>query len=94
MDPILIRHIREPNSFTLDFYLAHEGYDGLRAALAVAGRPTRTRMGGKGSLESLELCRGGVLRHIAMERGEGPILDVGHEPVLDRVEPAIVDVWR
>src|SRR4026208_2466371 len=34
MDPILIRHVREPNSFTLDFYLAHEGYDGLKAALA------------------------------------------------------------
>ena len=33
MDPILIAHVREPNSFTLDFYLKHEGYDGLKAAL-------------------------------------------------------------
>ncbi len=28
------RHVREPNSFTLDFYLQHEGYDGLKKALA------------------------------------------------------------
>src|SRR5476651_2299195 len=31
----LIKHVREPNSFTLDFYLQHEGYDGLRKALAM-----------------------------------------------------------
>src|SRR5213593_4011467 len=34
MDPILIKHVREPNSFTLDFYLQHEGYEPLKAALA------------------------------------------------------------
>src|SRR5256886_12309695 len=34
MDPVLIAHVREPNSFTLDFYLAHGGYEGLKAALA------------------------------------------------------------
>src|SRR5919107_1721840 len=33
-EPILTKYVREPNSFTLDFYLQHEGYDGLRAALA------------------------------------------------------------
>ena len=33
MDPVLIKHVREPNSFTLDFYLAHEGYDALKIAL-------------------------------------------------------------
>src|SRR3977135_1416666 len=33
MDPVLTKHVREPNSFTLDFYLAHEGYDGLKIAL-------------------------------------------------------------
>ena len=33
MDPILTKHVREPNAFTLDFYLQHEGYDGLRLAL-------------------------------------------------------------
>jgi NADH-quinone oxidoreductase subunit F len=27
--------VREPNSFTLDFYLQHDGYDGLRKALAM-----------------------------------------------------------
>jgi len=32
----LTQHVREPNSFTLDFYLQHEGYDGLRKALAMA----------------------------------------------------------
>ena len=31
----LTAHVREPNSFTLDFYLQHEGYDGLRKALAM-----------------------------------------------------------
>ena len=33
MDPILTKHVREPNAFTLDFYLQHEGYDGLKRAL-------------------------------------------------------------
>src|SRR5438105_813799 len=33
MDPVLIAHVREPNSFTLDFYLAHGGYDALKTAL-------------------------------------------------------------
>jgi NADH-quinone oxidoreductase subunit F len=35
-EPVLIKDHREPNSFTLDFYLAHEGYEGLRKALALA----------------------------------------------------------
>src|SRR5437867_238017 len=34
MDPILIKHVREPNAFTLDFYVQHEGYDALKKALA------------------------------------------------------------
>jgi NADH-quinone oxidoreductase subunit F len=34
MDPVLIKHVREPNSFTLDFYLAHGGYSALKTALA------------------------------------------------------------
>ena len=33
MDPILTKYVREPNAFTLDFYLQHEGYDGLRKAV-------------------------------------------------------------
>jgi NADH-quinone oxidoreductase subunit F len=33
MDPILTKYVREPNSFTIDFYLKHEGYEGLRTAL-------------------------------------------------------------
>ncbi len=33
MDPILTRHVREPNSSTLDFYLQHEGYEALKKAL-------------------------------------------------------------
>src|SRR5215510_3213809 len=33
MDPILTQYVREPNSFTLDFYLAHEGYSALKIAL-------------------------------------------------------------
>src|SRR5205809_4130905 len=35
MDPILTTHAREPNSFTLDFYLQHEGYEGLKKALGM-----------------------------------------------------------
>jgi len=35
-DPILTKYVGEPNSFTLDFYLQHEGYDGLKKALAMA----------------------------------------------------------
>jgi NADH-quinone oxidoreductase subunit F len=34
MDPILTKHVREPDSFTLDFYLRHEGYEALKKALA------------------------------------------------------------
>jgi NADH-quinone oxidoreductase subunit F len=34
MDPILIKHVREPHSFTFDFYVRHEGYEALRKALA------------------------------------------------------------
>jgi len=34
MERVLITHVREPNSFTLDFYVRHGGYDALRAALA------------------------------------------------------------
>jgi NADH-quinone oxidoreductase subunit F len=35
MDPILTKYVREPNSFTLDFFLKHQGYDGLRKALGM-----------------------------------------------------------
>ena len=35
MEPLLTTHVREPNSFTLDFYLQHEGYEGLKKALAM-----------------------------------------------------------
>ena len=34
-DPVLIPHVREPNSFTLDVYLKHQGYEALRKALAM-----------------------------------------------------------
>ena len=30
MDPVLTTHVREPNSFTLDFYLQHGGYEALK----------------------------------------------------------------
>src|SRR5471032_2332302 len=33
MDPVLTKYVREPNCFTLDFYLQHEGYEALKAAL-------------------------------------------------------------
>ncbi len=36
MEPVLTKHIREPNSYTLDFFLKHEGYDGLKKALGMA----------------------------------------------------------
>ncbi len=35
MEPILTRYVGEPNSYTLDFFLAREGYEGLRKALAM-----------------------------------------------------------
>ncbi len=35
MEPILTRFVREPHAYTLDFYLEHEGYEGLRKALAM-----------------------------------------------------------
>src|SRR5438094_1455316 len=35
MDPILTKYIHEPNASTLDFYLQHQGYEGLRKALAM-----------------------------------------------------------
>ena len=36
MDPILIKHVREPNAPTLDFYLGHGGYEALKKALTLA----------------------------------------------------------
>jgi NADH-quinone oxidoreductase subunit F len=35
MDPILTKFVREPNSYSLDLYLNHEGYEGLRRALSM-----------------------------------------------------------
>src|SRR3990170_6331745 len=35
MEPVLTKYIREPNSYTLDFFLKHQGYEGLRKALAM-----------------------------------------------------------
>jgi NADH-quinone oxidoreductase subunit F len=35
VEPVLIPHVREPNSFTLDAYLKHQGYEGLRKALGM-----------------------------------------------------------
>jgi NADH-quinone oxidoreductase subunit F len=34
-NPMLIEHVREPNSFTLDFYLRHGGYEALKKALTL-----------------------------------------------------------
>src|SRR4026207_1956250 len=35
MEPTLTKYVREPNSFTLDFFLKHQGYDGLKKALGM-----------------------------------------------------------
>src|SRR5438034_11842819 len=35
MEPLLTKYVREPNCFTLDFYLQHQGYEALRKALAM-----------------------------------------------------------
>jgi len=34
-DPVLIPYVKEPNSFTLDVYLKHQGYEALRKALGM-----------------------------------------------------------
>src|SRR4051812_5028264 len=35
MEPILTKYVREPNGYTLDFFLKHEGYQGLKKSLAM-----------------------------------------------------------
>ena len=35
MEPILTKYIAEPNSYTLDFFLKHDGYQGLKKAIAM-----------------------------------------------------------
>jgi NADH-quinone oxidoreductase subunit F len=35
MEPILTKYVREPNSYTLDFFLKREGYEGLRKSLTM-----------------------------------------------------------
>src|SRR6186997_2408106 len=35
MEPVLTKYVREPNGYTLDFFLKHQGYEGLRKALAM-----------------------------------------------------------
>src|SRR5579871_5334024 len=32
MEPLLTKYVREPNAFTLDFYLGHGGYQSLKKA--------------------------------------------------------------
>jgi NADH-quinone oxidoreductase subunit F len=34
MEPVLTKYVREPNCFTLDFYLKHDGYEALKKSLA------------------------------------------------------------
>ena len=34
-EPVLTKYVREPNSYTLDFYTKHEGYVGLKKALGM-----------------------------------------------------------
>ena len=43
MEPILTKYVREPNSFTLDFFLKHEGYEGLKKALAMQPTTSSSR---------------------------------------------------
>src|SRR3954463_3686810 len=35
MEPVLTKYVREPNSYTLDFFLKHQGYEGLKKALGM-----------------------------------------------------------
>src|SRR3954451_1673594 len=35
MEPILTKYVGEPNSYTLDFFLQHQGYGGLKKALGM-----------------------------------------------------------
>ena len=35
IEPLLTRHVREPGSYTLDFYTRHGGYQALKKALAM-----------------------------------------------------------
>ena len=35
MEPVLTKYVREPNSYTLDFFLKHQGYEGLKKAIAM-----------------------------------------------------------
>ena len=40
-EPVLTKHVGEPNAYTLDFYLQHAGgYEGLRKALTHEARTT------------------------------------------------------
>jgi NADH-quinone oxidoreductase subunit F len=35
MEPILTKYVREPNGHTLDFYVKHQGYEGLKKSLGM-----------------------------------------------------------
>src|SRR5687768_16104104 len=35
MEPVLTKYVREPHSYTLDFFLKHQGYEGLKKSLAM-----------------------------------------------------------
>ena len=35
MEPILTKYVREPNSYALDFFVKHQGYEGLKKALGM-----------------------------------------------------------
>jgi len=62
MDPVLTRYVREPNGHTLDFFLQHQGYEGLKKALAM--KPDDASM----TLAYVQALRGYWTAHYRLRR--------------------------
>src|SRR5262245_31221460 len=63
-------------------------------SLAVAGRTAGSGILLQGLLEACEIAGPRIVPVVAMVRRVRPVLDVGDEPVLDWIEPSVVDVVR
>jgi hypothetical protein len=83
MEPILTRYIREPNSHTLDFFLKHGGYEGLRKALGMQPGAVMALEIGGGTGESV------VPEVRIVNTWNGPPLDDESAPTGEFLRPEI-----
>ena len=61
-EPVLTKYVKEPNSYTLDFYLQHGGYQALRKALAMTPEEIAQML-----MKALQQGDNGMMRAVARQ---------------------------